>query len=178
MAHGLTDTDVGDITAVPGLLATVEGSIASVIADGAYDGASVYRAASLHQRDPPADIVIPPRASSIISTNDTGALTVRDRHVRYIAETGRMAWQEATGYGRRSLVETVIGRYKHVIGANLWGRTFGGQQGEVAIAVSVLNRMTRRAKTVSVEHSDATLGWGVTTLKADPRNNAAWLCSV
>ena len=38
MAHSLTDKDAGDITQVPSLLATVEGQIASVIADGAYDG--------------------------------------------------------------------------------------------------------------------------------------------
>ena len=38
VAHVLTDKDGGDITHVPALLATVEGRIASVIADGAYDG--------------------------------------------------------------------------------------------------------------------------------------------
>ena len=31
-----------------------------------------------------------------------------------VAEKGRMAWQKATGYGRRSSVETAIGRYKHI----------------------------------------------------------------
>ena len=61
LAHVLTDTEVGDITAVPVLLATVEGPIASVIADGAYDPDSVYQAASSRQHDPPPDIVIPPR---------------------------------------------------------------------------------------------------------------------
>ena len=49
VAHVLTDKDVGDIGAVPGLLATVEGPVGNVIADGAYDGASVYKAASLRQ---------------------------------------------------------------------------------------------------------------------------------
>jgi hypothetical protein len=34
-----------------------------------------------------------------------------------------MAWQKATGYGRRSLVETAIGRYKHIIGSTLRGRS-------------------------------------------------------
>ena len=102
VAHLLTDPDVGDITTVPGLLATVEGSIASVIADGAYDGASVYWAASLRQRDPPADIVIPPRTSSVIGGDKANTSTARDRHVRYIAKNGRMAWQKAIGYGRRS----------------------------------------------------------------------------
>lgn len=81
VAHVLTDTDVGDIGVVPGLLATVEGTLGSVIANGAYDGVSVYRAASLRQHDPPPDIVIPPRVSSTVNTTDTSKPTVRDRHV-------------------------------------------------------------------------------------------------
>ena len=153
MAHVLSDTDVGDITAVPSLLVTVEGPIASVIADGAYDGASVYQATFMRQRDPPADIVIPPHASSLINDNQTGPPTARDRHVRYITQHGRMAWQKDTGYGRRSLVETAIGRYKHGIGPKLRARSPEVQRGEVATAVSVLNRMIRTAKPVSVRAS-------------------------
>ncbi len=150
VAHFLTDPDVGDITAGPVLLATVEGPIASVTADGAYDGASVYQAASLRQRDPPPDIVIPPRRSSVINDSKADASTARERHVQYIAERGRMAWQKATGYGRSSLVETAIGRDKHSIGPKLRARSAEGQQGEIAIAVSALNRMIRTAKPVSV----------------------------
>ncbi len=153
VAHVLTDPDVGDIAAVPVLLATVEGPIASVIADGAYDGASVYQAASLRQRDPPPDIVIPPRRSAVINDNKADTSTVRDRHVRYLAGKGRMAWQKATGYGRRSLVETAIGRYKHSIGPKLRARSADGQQGEVAIDVSVLNRMIRTARPISVRQN-------------------------
>ena len=63
---------------------------------------------------------------------------------------GRMAWQKATGYGRRSLIETAIGRYKSIIGSRLRARTFAAQQGEVAIAVEALNRMIRVAKPISV----------------------------
>ena len=61
-----------------------------------------------------------------------------------------MAWQKATGYGRRSLVETAIGRYKALIGPKLRARTLRNQQGEAAIAVEVLNRMIRTAKPISV----------------------------
>jgi hypothetical protein len=43
--------------------------------------------------------------------------TIRDRHVQGIAKKGRVASQKATGYGRRSLAETAIGRYKHFIGS-------------------------------------------------------------
>ena len=114
MAHVLTDKDGGDITQVPALLATVEGQVASVIADGAYDGEAIYQEAAARQHDPPVEVVIPPRSSSVVTTEANGQ-TIRDRHVQLIAEKDRMAWQKATGYGRRSLVETAIGRYKHTI---------------------------------------------------------------
>jgi hypothetical protein len=38
-----------------------------------------------------------------------------------------MAWQKTTGYGRRSLVETTIGRYKAAIGPRLRARIFRSQ---------------------------------------------------
>ena len=52
-----------------------------------------------------------------------------------------MACQQATGYGRRSLAETGIGRDKAAIGPQLQARTLPTQQGEAAIAVAVLTRM-------------------------------------
>lgn len=39
----------------------------------------------------------------------------RDRHLEMITEQGRLAWQKATDYGQRSLVETTMGRYKALI---------------------------------------------------------------
>jgi hypothetical protein len=61
-----------------------------------------------------------------------------------------MAWQKATGYGRRSLAATAVGRCKAIIGPKLRARGLPTQQGEAAIAVAVLNRMIRVAKPVSV----------------------------
>lgn len=43
-----------------------------------------------------------------------------------------------------------MGRRKHLIGPKLRSRTLTGQQGEAALAVPVLNRMTRTAKPISV----------------------------
>jgi len=41
---------------------------------------------------------------------------MRDRHLQIIAERGRMAWQEASGYHWRALVEADISRFKQVVG--------------------------------------------------------------
>jgi transposase len=149
-AHMLTDGHVDDATQVPDLLRQREGSIGSVIADGAYDGDPVYQAVAARQPGRPPDVIIPPRASAVPSTADPNKQSPRDRHIRLMAERGRMGWQRATGYGRRNLAETAIGRYKHLIGPKLRARTDDGQQGEAALAVQVLNRMIREAKPVTI----------------------------
>ena len=59
-----------------------------------------------------------------------------------------MAWQKATNYGRPALIETAIGRYKHLTGPKLRARCPPGQQGEVALAVHGLNGMTRVDKPI------------------------------
>ena len=58
-----------------------------------------------------------------------------------IADQGRLAWQTATDYGQRSLVETTMGRYKLLIGPRMRARGFAAQQTEAAIGAVVLNRM-------------------------------------
>ena len=120
--------------------------MASMTADGAYDSEPTYAAARTRQPDPPADVSIPPRTSAVPITADPAQHTARDRHVCLVAETGRMEWQRRTGYGRRALAETAMSRWKGLIGPKLPARTLSGQQGEAALAVSVLNRMNPHRK--------------------------------
>ena len=147
VASTLTSNGGDDAGEVPLLLAQVQGPIASV--NGAYDHEAVYRAVNARQPRPPPDVVIPPRASAVASPHDTQ----RDSHIETIARRGRMAWQKATGYGRRNLVETAIGRYKALIGPRLRARNWRAQKAETAIAVGVLNRMIQTAKPESVRIS-------------------------
>jgi hypothetical protein len=150
VASVLTSKEAGDAGQVPALLERVQGEIASVMADGAYDGEPVYRAIAARQPRAPPSIVIPPRRSAILSSQADTAPSQRDGHIRLILEQGRSAWRKATGHGRRSLVETAIGRYKALIGPRLRSRGVVNQQGEVELGVEVLNRMIRVAKPVSV----------------------------
>ena len=60
------------------------------------------------------------------------------------------------GCGKRSLVETVIGRYKAITGRRLRARSLPGQQTEVAIGCAVLNRMLACARPKSVRPEAAT----------------------
>jgi hypothetical protein len=74
----------------------------------------------------------------------------RDRHIQLMAQRGRMGGQRMTGYGRRNAVEATMARYKGLIGPKLRARRQDAQAGEVALAVQVLDRMTREAKSDTV----------------------------
>ena len=137
VASELTPDDVGDVSEVPALLDQLDAEVASMTADGAYDGEAVYDAVA--ERHPEAAVIIPPRATAVPNESTT---TQRDRHIVAIVEHGRMGWQCRSGYKRRSPVETAMYRYKTVVGRRLHARTLPSQRTEVKIGCNVLNRMT------------------------------------
>jgi hypothetical protein len=61
-----------------------------------------------------------------------------------------IGWQRRSGYGRRSLVETAMYRYKTIIGRRLHARTLPNQRTEAKIACYALNRMTSLGMPISV----------------------------
>ena len=129
--------DVGDVSEIVALLDQVASPVASVIADGAYDGETVYD--TVTDRHPEADIVIPPRATAVPSTS--GA-TQRNQHIAAIEQHGRIGWQRRSGCNRRSLVETAMYRYKTINGRRLLARSLSSQQVEAKVGCNVLNRIT------------------------------------
>ena len=149
VAQTLTDQDTDDPSQVAPLLDQIGASIVRVTADGAYDGAPTYQTIATHGDD--IEVVIPPRATAVPG-GEPGPPTQRDRHLRMITDQGRLAWQAATGYGQRALVETTMGRYKALIGPRLRARSFAGQQTEASIGVAVLNRMLAAGRPESVRH--------------------------
>ena len=147
VAQTLTDQAAEDPSQVAPLLDQIGGPIARVTADGAYDGAPTYQTIATHGDD--IKVVIPPRATAVPG-GEPGPPTQRDRHLQMITDQGRLAWQAATGYGQRALVETTMGRYKALIGPRLRARGFAAQQTEAAIGVAVLNRMLAAGRPDSV----------------------------
>ena len=148
LASALTGTEDGDPSLVGPLLDQIDAPITTVLADGAYDGDPIYRAVG--DRAPDAAVIIPPRATAVPSdATAAGQPTPRDRHIAMVAAKGRMGWQAATGYGRRSLVETMMMRYKVIIGRTLRARTLPAQKVEARVACKVINRMTGLGMPVS-----------------------------
>jgi Transposase DDE domain len=138
VAVELTPDDVGDVSELPGLLEQIDTEVASVTADRAYDSEVVYDAVA--NRQPDAEIIIPPRATAVPNETTTAQ---RNRHIATIEKLGRIGWQRRSGYNRRSLAETAVYRYKTIIGRRLQARTLPKQRTEAKIGCNVLNRMTR-----------------------------------
>jgi hypothetical protein len=147
LASELTTTEDGDASQVGPLLDQISGPIASVTADGAYDGEPVYRV--IAERDPVAAVIIPPRSTAVPSNTAETAPTQRDRHLRIIQERGRLGWQKAVNDCRRSLGEVAMMRYKTLIGRRLHVRTLPTQKTEAAAACKVINIMTHLGMPVS-----------------------------
>ncbi|MGI4940466.1 MAG: transposase [Janthinobacterium lividum] len=130
------------------LLDQIRGSVASFTADGAYDQESVT--AAVAERHPEAAIIMPPRSTAVPSETAETAPTQRDRHLHSIAEHGRAAWQEASGYTKRARAEAAIGRFKQVVGDGLRSHTDERRATEVDVAVHALNRMLELGRPISV----------------------------
>jgi hypothetical protein len=145
VASKLTADDVGDVSVLADLLDQIDADVASLPAEGVYDGEGAYNA--VVERHPAASVVIMPRATAVPSETTT---TQRDRHHAAIGEHGRIAWQRSSGYSRRSLVETAMCRYKTIIGRRLQARNLRTQRTEAKIACNVLNRMTWLGMPVTV----------------------------
>src|SRR4051812_4433113 len=139
VASALTGRDADDGAQVDLLLDQVEGPVASFTGDGAYDQAGVH--AGVAERHPEAAVIVPPRATATPSDTAATAPTQRDRHLRHIAEHGRMAWQKASGYTKRARAEATMARWKRVIGDGLRARADARRATEVDVAVHALNRM-------------------------------------
>jgi hypothetical protein len=125
LACGLTARVAGDTTAVPHLLCQITRLFDSFMGDGAYDGDPVAMAVLAEQ--PNAQVVTPPYKGAVFSTATT---TWPDRHIETIAQKGRAAWQQITGYNPRSYVELAMQRYERIFGNTMKTRVLVRQKTE------------------------------------------------
>ncbi len=133
VAEALTDGNADDARSAPGLIDDVDGDIASLTADAAYDTTAIYNAAAARR----AKVIIPPRKTATRSNRPTA----RDRTVRRVGKVGRRQWKKESGYHRQARVENTFVRYKSIIGDRLRARHPESQKAEAITACNILNRM-------------------------------------
>lgn len=121
---------------LPGLLRQVEGDVAEVLGDGAYDVHVCYKAI----RERGGRAVIPPQKRARVRSGaefaDRNAAVLRGR------EVGRDEWKEEAGYHRRYLAETAMMRLKTIFSDRLKARAWKRQDTELRLRCAALNRMT------------------------------------
>ncbi|MFT4782881.1 MAG: hypothetical protein ACI9IV_000610 [Paracoccaceae bacterium] len=105
----LTTDDIGDPTALPGLLDQIDGPVEMFIADGTYDGEPTVKALT-DRFGALIEVTIPRPKNAILNPDAARNPSTRDRHIADITAHGRMAWQKSSGYNQRSRIETQIGR--------------------------------------------------------------------
>lgn len=138
----LTTDGVGDPTALPDLLDQIDSPVSLFLADGAYDSSPTGDLLA-ERFGSKIEVTIPPPKNAVLSPNASLRPTLRDCHIAEIQSYGRMTWQKASGYNQRSRVETLMGRWKTVIGPKLKARRFENQKTEVKIGARILNQMTK-----------------------------------
>ncbi len=140
-AAELTENNVADCDVFENLLNQAEGNIDTVAGDGGYDREKVYQACLKRKVK---NVLIPPQANAKIKLH--GNLKCephpRDENLRQIRKTSRRQWQEKSGYHVRSLAETMMFRFKTILGDKLNARKFENQVTEFLTSVSIMNRMT------------------------------------
>lgn len=88
MASTLTGNDVGDPPQVAQLLDQIRATIASVTADGAYDGMPTYDVVARRSED--IGVIIPLHMTAALSAKSEHDPSQRDRHILVIADRGRL----------------------------------------------------------------------------------------
>ncbi len=146
----LTEKEVSDHSVLEDLFEQIENPIERAFADGAYDKTMCYEACEVQK----AELITPPMLNAVEQENpeDCPALASRDCAIRRInsltdiyggdRERARKEWKEETDYHSRSVVETLMYRYKQICGDKLFSRRADMQVREVATKVTMLNKFT------------------------------------
>lgn len=142
VVSAMSSNNVTDEDAMIGMMGALEGiPLGDVLGDGAYD--TVDCRAVIH--DLGGRQVIPPDKNAKLQRgHPIECLEERDRAIRRIVELGeegRAQWKQEMGYHRRSRVETLMFRYKTLVGEKLASRKESTQATEVTIKLDALNRM-------------------------------------
>ena len=127
VASELTNRRTHDCTRVGPLLEQIDNPLASLSADGAYDGAGVYEAAQSKGEGRAVRMLIPPGRDAQLAPRPSPAQRERNQNILSIRELGWREWHKSSGYSRRAMVENTVFRYKTIIGRGLRSRTMKGQ---------------------------------------------------
>ena len=137
VACALTSKRARDASRVASLVGQIERPIASAKADAAYDTGDVYKTLEHHRAHRSPKVLIPPRKGAQLALDSAGTRQ-RNRNIRARSRVGKRKWYVASGYSRRSKVETTFHRYKAILGSAMRARGLASQRVEVRLGCKIL----------------------------------------
>jgi len=147
VVSAMTSNSVTDDEAMIHMMEAIDDvPLGDVLGDGAYDTLDCREA--VHDRGG-RQIIPPDKNARVQKRTKIPALQARDlaiRRIEGLGEEGRATWKKESGYHRRSRVETLMFRYKTILGDRLSARKASNQATEVSVKLDVLNRMTELGK--------------------------------
>ena len=130
----VTTEDYSDSEMFESLVTQVDGEIARIYGDGAYDTQNAYEVADHNN----AELVAPPRENAIFWKNRHPRNTV----IMLVFLLGMALWKTLSGYHKRSIAENAMYRLKQLFGTCLSSRSFATQNTEVRARIAAMNTMT------------------------------------
>jgi Transposase DDE domain len=143
----LTSNAVDDATEVESLMGQISKPVKRFMGDGAYDKEKVRK--QLCKDD--IRQVIPPQYNAVTDKKKRLHMAQRDEAIEAMKSIGRKEWKIKEGYHHRSKAETVMFRYKTIIGDKLVARKTTHQKTEVAVGCKILNIMLQTTKPQSIK---------------------------
>lgn len=143
----LTTNARTDAEAVDTLLRQIKRPVRSFYGDGAYDTDKVRK--TLYKNNTKQHI--PPQRNAVLDKQKRKYRAERDKAIKIITEQGREAWKKQQHYHQRSKAETVMFRYKTIIGGSLAARKMEHQATEATIGCKILNIMLQLNKPISLK---------------------------
>ena len=138
----MTTNNVSDDEAMIYMMETLQGiPLGDVLGDGAYD---TFECREVVHDQGGKQVIPPDKNAKAQKRNQLPALRERDQAIKRIEELGeggRTDWKNEVGYHRRSRVETLMFRFKTILGDRLTARKRETQATEVIIKLDALNRM-------------------------------------
>lgn len=136
----LTENNIHDAKVIEDLLDQEKSEkIIGLAGDGAYDKMNVYEAG---RKRGFTKYLIPPQKNAKIKIHGNSKREPkhpRDENLRSIRKSSLKLWKEKSGYHIRSLVETVMFRFKTIFGDKINARKFANQITEFKIKARMLN---------------------------------------
>lgn len=138
VALDLTFSNVHDSKMTASLVSQVK-KLASVTGDKGYDNKNAYDPITLAR----AKAIIPPRSGAALKEREVGRGDVeRNRNILENRFLGKRLWKSASGYSKRSLVETALFRFKSQLGERMHSKKLVNQITEARIGAQIINKMT------------------------------------